>query len=86
MYLPNDHKSQKIPNGRSIGKMAIKCTIKSSIERPTKIYPNCDFWFQNISTIWQPWSAVTSKYVQMALQKSVRHHSGAQTMNDGKML
>jgi hypothetical protein len=28
----------------------------SSIERPSKIYPNWDFWFENVHTTWQPWS------------------------------
>jgi hypothetical protein len=24
-------------------------------KRPSKIYPNRDFWYANICTIWQPW-------------------------------
>jgi hypothetical protein len=35
---------QYIPNGREIGQMALKCTIAG----PSKIYPNCYFWFENI--------------------------------------
>jgi hypothetical protein len=36
------------PNGHKI------CMPVSSIVRPSKIYPNWDFWFEKY-TIWQPW-------------------------------
>jgi hypothetical protein len=36
----------KIPNGCNVDPMAIKILV-SSIERPYKIYPNCNFWFEN---------------------------------------
>jgi hypothetical protein len=45
---------QKIPNGRKIYQMAVKYTKwplnlpTSSIEKPYKIYPNRDFWFEKI--------------------------------------
>jgi hypothetical protein len=35
-----------VPFGRKIDNMVIK--IPSSIARPSKIYPNWDFWFENI--------------------------------------
>jgi hypothetical protein len=35
-----------IPFGHKIDKLAIKIT--SSIAKPDKIYPNWDFWFENI--------------------------------------
>jgi hypothetical protein len=41
---------QNIPNSRKIDQMAI-CIIHittSSIARPSKIYPNRDFWFENV--------------------------------------
>jgi hypothetical protein len=41
--------TQNIPNGRKIHMYTI------FIARPSKIYPNWDFWFDNICTIWQPW-------------------------------
>jgi hypothetical protein len=43
-------------NGHKIYQMAITCTkwpqnkTTSSIIRPTRIYPNHDFWFENIPT------------------------------------
>jgi hypothetical protein len=36
---------QNIPNDRKIDQMAIKYT---NIARPSKIYPNWDFWLQNM--------------------------------------
>jgi hypothetical protein len=36
-----------IPNGRKIHQMALKYTT-FSIARPSKIYPNWDFWFENM--------------------------------------
>jgi hypothetical protein len=37
---------QKLPNGRTIDQMAINIPT-SSIERPYKIYPDGNFWFEN---------------------------------------
>jgi hypothetical protein len=39
---------QNIPNGRKIYQMAIKYAPYSIIARPSKIYPNWEFWFETI--------------------------------------
>jgi hypothetical protein len=44
--VPNGYKLY-VPFVRKIDKMAIKIPT-SSIARPSKIYPNLDFWFENI--------------------------------------
>jgi hypothetical protein len=64
---------QNIPNGHKIYQMATKYTKwpqnrpnghenipTSIIARPSKIYPNWDFWFEK-KAIWQPWFQ-TSKF------------------------
>jgi hypothetical protein len=28
----------------------------------SKIFPNWDFWYANVPTIWQPWSELSSRY------------------------
>jgi hypothetical protein len=51
--IPNG--TQNMPKGRKMDQMAIKYTSQhTSMTRPSKIYPNWDFWFEN-NTIWQPW-------------------------------
>jgi hypothetical protein len=57
--IPNDHKIYQmaiiyiyhmaiiISNGRKIDQTIIKCTPAFTIQRPSKIYPNLDFWFEN---------------------------------------
>jgi hypothetical protein len=56
--IPNNHKifkmatkytkwPQNIPNGHKIYQMATKY-IKYTIARPSKFYPNWDFWFENM--------------------------------------
>jgi hypothetical protein len=50
--IPNDHKRYQkaikyILFCRKVDKMAIKIPT-SSFARPSKIYPNWDFWFENI--------------------------------------
>jgi hypothetical protein len=44
----------KLPQGHKIFLITIKKPT-FSILRPTKIYPNWYFWFENMYTIWQPW-------------------------------
>jgi hypothetical protein len=44
---------QNIPNDGKIEQMTIKIPTPS-ITRPSKMYPNWDFWFENMYTIWQP--------------------------------
>jgi hypothetical protein len=51
---------QNIPYCHSIFQMAVKCTkCKAykhfSFQGPSKIWPNRDFRYANIGTIWQPW-------------------------------
>jgi hypothetical protein len=41
--------------------MLIKINQYLPLHGPQKIYPNLDFWFENISTIWQPCSAGVGK-------------------------
>jgi hypothetical protein len=42
--------------------MAIKIpTI--SIPKPSKIYPNWDFWYENVHTIWQPVSCTDFRFL-----------------------
>jgi hypothetical protein len=56
--IPNDHKIYQMATKYT--KMARKFTQRpqnvpsSIISRPFKIYPNWDFWLQDIHTIWQP--------------------------------
>jgi hypothetical protein len=38
--------AKNISNGRKIDQMVIKYS-RFSITRPSKIYPNWDFWFEN---------------------------------------
>jgi hypothetical protein len=53
-YVPSGHKINHFAE-KYVDKMDLKI-LTSSITRPSKIYPKCDFWFENIHTIWQHWS------------------------------
>jgi hypothetical protein len=79
--MPNDHKMYqmaiKIPFGRKIDKKAIKIPT-SSTARPCKIYPNCEFWFENIPSgntgidtrsLWSGSTPSHSRYVKAELLK-----------------
>jgi hypothetical protein len=54
MSTKNTKCPQKIPNVHKIYQMAVKRTIwpqntpTSTVARPSKIYPNLDFWFENM--------------------------------------
>jgi hypothetical protein len=51
IFLGTTYQNGKnIPNYHNIYQMAVKCKNipTSSIARPSKIYPNLDFWFENI--------------------------------------
>jgi hypothetical protein len=61
--IPNGHKiyqmatkytkwPQNIPTGSEIDQTAKK--LLSFLSRHSKIYPNWNFWFENMYTIWQP--------------------------------
>jgi hypothetical protein len=65
--LLNDHKIYQWAVIYS--KMAKEYTT-FSIPRPSKIYPNWDFWFDNIGTIWQPWCD-DRMYARWILQRTV---------------
>jgi hypothetical protein len=39
--------AKNISNGRKIDQTVIKYNLRFSIARPSEIYPNWDFWYEN---------------------------------------
>jgi hypothetical protein len=69
-----------LPNGHKIYQMAIiyyKWELNTPtypILRPSKIYPNWDFWFENTYTIWQPWTRrLLQTFVKMFSDTKIWH-------------